>query len=328
MGEVAAGGIPATLALPGRGRRWPALVFVNGVTARGRTHPLVQRFARAAARAGVVALVPDPPGLATGELTDATVDGVCAATEWLCRRPDVQGGRAGLTGVSLGTTVSLLAAERPEFAPRVSVVAGLAPFTSLPSTICAATTGCFVEDGRPFAYPVSSFLSLVVGRSVIANLSSRQDREVLRARLLSVADDDPDPLAALRGVDDTTLAEETRAALAVLRNRDAKGFDPLLSALPHALRTTIDRLSPITRAEALRGIPVELASAPRDTYFPLSESKALLAVVPGARLTVTASLSHAIPAPTLRGLGEFRSLASFLSRTLELVASCARRAPR
>ena len=156
--EVDAGGVPATLALPGRGGRRPALVFVNGVTARGRAHPLVQRLARAAARAGIVALVPDPPGLATGEFTEETVDGVVGATEWLCERPEVAGGRAGLTGVSLGTTLALLAAERAEFAPRVSVVAGLAPFTSLPNTIRAGTTGRFVErvDRSPTRSPRSS----------------------------------------------------------------------------------------------------------------------------------------------------------------------------
>ncbi len=325
--EVTAGNVPATLALPGRGLPRPALVFVNGVTARGRAHPLVQRLAHAAARAGIVVLVPDPPGLATGELTEATVDGVVGATEWLCELPEVAGGRAGLTGVSLGTTLALLAAERAEFAPRVSVVAGLAPFTSLPNTIRAGTTGRFVEEGRPFAYPVSTFLSLVVGRSVIANLASDEDRERLRPPLLAVADDDPDPLAPIRALDPVPLEEDTRRALDLLVNRDPDRFDDLYAALPEVLRATIARLSPVARADALAGIPIELASSPRDAYFPLSESRALLAGLPDARLTVTAALDHAVPAPTLAALQEVRAFAAFLARVLELVARGADRAP-
>jgi hypothetical protein len=318
--DVDAGGVPATLALPGRGAHRPALVFVNGVTARGRAHPLVQRFARAVARAGIVALVPDPPGLAAGELTEATVEGVVAAARWLCGRPEVDRGRTALTGVSLGTTLSLLAAEEPELRPHVSVVAGLAPYTSLPNTIRAGTTGCFVEEGRPFAYPASSFLSLVVGRSVVANLTDDADRERLRPLLLAVADDDPDPLGPLGRVDRSTFGDEARAALDVLLNRDPERFDGLFDALPQVLRSKVDRLSPIVRADALAGVPIELASAPQDAYFPLSEPAALLGILPGARLTVTASLSHAIPAPTLTRLRGVHALASFLARTFALVA--------
>jgi pimeloyl-ACP methyl ester carboxylesterase len=318
--EVTGGGIPATLVLPAGGRQRPALVFLNGVTARGRAHPLVQRLAAALGRSGIAALVPDPPGLATGELTEATVDGVVGATRWLCGRQDVAEERAALAGVSLGTTLALLAAQRPELAPHVSCIAGIASFTSLPHTIRAGTTGCFVDRGRPFAYPSSSFLSLVVGRSVIANLTSTDDREHLRPLLLAVADDDPDPLAPLRAVDSRTLGDEARTALELLLNRDPDRFDDLYAALPTAFQAKVTALSPIERAQMLAGIPIELVSAPRDAYFPLCESQALLDVLPRCRLTVTTALAHAVPITTVGGLRGIHSFACFLARTLELVA--------
>src|SRR5207249_4258342 len=39
-------GQPTTLVRPGAGRSWRAVVFVNGVTRRGRHHPEVERLAR------------------------------------------------------------------------------------------------------------------------------------------------------------------------------------------------------------------------------------------------------------------------------------------
>ncbi|HXF98815.1 MAG TPA: hypothetical protein VNJ46_09420, partial [Gaiellaceae bacterium] len=63
-------GVPTTVALPpGEGPR-PALVFVNGVTERGRRHPAVRRLADALARVGLAAYVPDVHGLAAGEITE------------------------------------------------------------------------------------------------------------------------------------------------------------------------------------------------------------------------------------------------------------------
>jgi Subtilase family len=66
-------GVPTTVYRPGGGSRWPALVFLNGVTAPGRHHPDVERLAHALARIGVLVLVPDPPGLAEGEITKRTL---------------------------------------------------------------------------------------------------------------------------------------------------------------------------------------------------------------------------------------------------------------
>ena len=67
--------VPTRVFRPGRGVRWPTIVFVNGVTRRGRNHPTVRRLARALARSGFRVLVPAPPGLARGELTRSTLDG-------------------------------------------------------------------------------------------------------------------------------------------------------------------------------------------------------------------------------------------------------------
>lgn len=50
-------GVPTTVYRPGGGHSWPALVFLNGVTARGRHHPEVEQLAGALARVGFLSLI-------------------------------------------------------------------------------------------------------------------------------------------------------------------------------------------------------------------------------------------------------------------------------
>ena len=88
----------------------------------------------------------------------------------------------------------------------------------------------------------------------------------------------------------------------LLTNREPRRFDELYAALPAQIRATVEELSPLHAAARLRA-PVELATAPRDRYFPVAESRALAAASPNVRLTVTSLLAHATPRlePSLPG---------------------------
>jgi hypothetical protein len=63
-------------------------------------------------------------------------------------------------------------------------------------------------------------------------------------------------------------------------------------------------------------MPVELATSPRDDYFPVTESRSLARSAPHVRVTVTESLSHALPEPSLHGIGAAFSLDGFVVRGL------------
>jgi hypothetical protein len=62
--------------------------------------------------------------------------------------------------------------------------------------------------------------------------------------------------------------------------------------------------------------PVEIVTAPRDRYFPVAESRALVAATPHARLTVTSLLAHATPRLHPRYLTELGRLDGFFVRAL------------
>jgi hypothetical protein len=65
---------------------------------------------------------------------------------------------------------------------------------------------------------------------------------------------------------------------------------------------------------------VELASAPRDAYFPLGESQKLAAAT-GGRLTVTSTLDHAVPRPVAGDLRDLCRFGGWVVRSLGTAAT-------
>jgi pimeloyl-ACP methyl ester carboxylesterase len=319
--EIEVAGTPATLARPGGGDGpWPAILFVNGATRLGRKEPEVQDLARGLARAGYLVLVPDLKGLKDGELTDATVAATVAAARAVADRPDVRDGRVGLVGVSLGGTLALLAAENAELAGRVSLVSAITPYTDLKEVIRLATTGYRRQGNLLIPRPTAPYVGLVVARSLAAVLPASDFQRRLLAELEAVDDDDPDPLAALRALPLATLPADVRPVLELVANQDPRLFDQLYAALPAELKAGVARLSPITRAQRLR-MPVELASPPEDKYFPVSQSEALVAAAPDARLTVTRAFSHVLPEPSLAHPIDLLRLDGWVLRSLKAAAA-------
>lgn len=293
-------GVATTVYRPGKGSGWPALVFLNGVTARGRHHPDVERLAGALARVGFLVLVPDPPGLAQGEVTERTLAATAAVVQAAAERPDAAGGRVGILGVSVGASLGLLVAEQPSLADRITLVAGIAPYTDLANVARLATTGDTLEDGRLVPYATKSFLQLVTARSFVAALPPSPDRSMLLAELLRLHEGSPDPLALFRRLRPDQVAPSVRALVELFANRDPARFDRLYDALSPGLRASIVRLSPLAGAGELRA-PVEIATAPHDKYFPVAETQALARAAHHSRvsLTVTSTLHHAVPSLSL-----------------------------
>ncbi len=319
--DTVVAGVPTMVVRPGGGTRWPTIVFLNGVTARGRHHPDVQRLARGLARVGFLVLVPDPPGLARGEITEQTLAATVAVVRAAADRPDARGGRVGLIGVSVGGSLALLAAEDASLARRITIVAGIAPY-SVANTVRLATTGYTLENGRLLPYAAESFLPLVIARSLVGALPSSSDRSALLAQMLRLPDDAPNSLALFRRLRPERLDPSARALVELLANRDPSRFDRLYAALSPVLRASVERLSPLAGAARLRA-PVEIASAPHDKYFPLGETRALARAARDThvRLTVTSTLHHAIPSLSLSDIADLFRFDGWVVRMLQAARS-------
>jgi pimeloyl-ACP methyl ester carboxylesterase len=284
-------GRPALVAKPEGEGPWPALLFVNGTIREGRNYQPVQNLARGLARAGYLVVVPDLPGLTTDEITEETVSSTVEMARAVADRPDAESGRVGLIGVSTGATLALLIAEDEEVRDRVSVVAGVAPYTDIQTVLNIATTGHYRDGEEYVPYEADPFLSYVIAKSMLAALSPGEDRDALRAELEEIDRLDPDPLAGLRARPTGDLSPEARSVVELLANEDPERFDEFYEALPSEIREKMERLSPLAGDERIAA-PVELASGPEDKYFPVSESFALGSIAADHRVTVTEAIDH------------------------------------
>jgi hypothetical protein len=312
--DVRVAGVPTTIALPPGGGRHPAVVFLNGATAAGRHEPHVERLTKALGEAGFVAVVPDPPGLAQGALTPNTLHALEAVVVAVSRWRDVS--RTGLLGVSVGCSLGLVAAEDRLASLHLSAIGCLAPFTDLRGVIMMALTGSYPEGHGKFeTYHPNAFVSLVIARSLTAAMPAGAARAALLSHLLAVSDNSGRPLAGLAALPTAGLDPPELALLRLLENRDPARFAGLYARLPESVREGIAELSPIEGAGRLH-VPVEIASSPHDTYFPLVQYPPFLRAVPTAHLTVTSILGHAVPHPSLGNLGGLARLDGFAVHTL------------
>jgi pimeloyl-ACP methyl ester carboxylesterase len=309
--ERVVGGAPSTVVRPGAGEGpWPAIVFVNGATRRGRHHPTVQRLARGLARAGFIVVVPDLPGLRLGEITNTTAAATIRVARATADSPDARDGRVGFYGVSVGATLALLAAQSRALANRVTVVGGEAPWVDLRRIVRLTTTGWY--DGE--RYETDPYAKLAAARSLAAALAPGAERARLLRQLETIDDNHPAPLA---GLDPAEYRGAAAALATLLTNRSVRRFSALYARLPARQRAAVRSLSPLERASRLR-MPIELATAPHDKYFPPAESYALAHAAPHVRVTVTSTLEHAVPELSLGDVADLGRFNAFVVRYLRL----------
>lgn len=315
-------GVPTLVARPGGEGPHPAIVFMNGAVPPGREEPTVNDLAEGLARAGYAVYVPDVEGLRTGEISLETVSETVEVAREVSEEPETSGGQVGLVGVSVGASLALLAAADEDVGERVSVVAAVAPYTDLENVLRLATTETYPAEDGSFRFETPPYLRLLTARSLVTMLPEGEERAALLTLIPEIrhyyppADEADEPLAALPAfavVNEGDLDPETGSVLEVLTNDDPERFDELYADLPPRMRDEIQALSPVTGAARISA-PVEVASAPRDRYFPVAESEELEAEVPEFTLTVTPAMDHAEPEPA--DIPGFLELNGFVVRSL------------
>jgi pimeloyl-ACP methyl ester carboxylesterase len=314
--DVTVAGNPALVARPAGEGAWPAIFLVNGTVRKGRKLPEVRNLAEGFARAGYLVVVPDLPGLTEDRLTPQTADAATQVTREISGRPDVEDGKVALVGVSTGATLALLAVEDPALRGKVSLVAGVAPYSNIKTVLSLATTGHYRRpDGELVRYEATPFLSYVVGRSLVAALPPGEDKRTLAAELERAGRESPDPLSSLSSRRTDILGAGAKSVVGLLANRDPERFDALYADLPEEVRHDLEELSPLAGTGRIR-VPVELATGPHDKYFPTSQSYALERVAPQRRVTVTGALDHTKLEFSLGDIPAFATFDAFVVRSL------------
>src|ERR671913_1106174 len=286
-------GNPSLVVRPAGERPWPAIFLVNGTVREGRKLPEVRNLAEGFARAGYLVVVPDLPGLTEGKITPDTARETVEVAREVSARPDVEDREVALVGVSTGATLALLAAEKASLEGRISVVAGIAPYSNIRTVVNIATPGHYRRsNGELIPYEAHSFLPYVIAHSLVAALPPGEDRRTLSRELASIDREDRDPLDDLRWRGTEDLEAEAASVIRLLANEDPERFEDLYGELPEGVRADLRQLSPLAGTGRIH-VPVELATGPHDKYFPPSQSYRLEHIASEHRVTVTEALDHA-----------------------------------
>jgi len=261
-------------------------------------------------------------------ITPKTVQETTQVAHKISTRSDTEGGKVALVGVSTGATLALLAAEDPALKGKVSVIAGVAPFSNIRTVLSVATTGHYRSDeGEMVRYEATPFLSYVVARSLVAALPPGEDRRTLSGELEKVGRENRHPLSDLRSRQTDDLGPGAKSVVALLANRDPERFDALYAALPEEVRDDLEELSPLSGTGRVRA-PVDLATGPHDKYFPPSESYGLKRVAPQRQVTVTGALDHAKLDVSPGDVPAFATFDGFVVRSLRAARDDYYSAPR
>jgi len=184
------GRLVADVYRPKDGDAHGAMVMSVGAAPRIRDHPGVVRLSTAAARAGMVVMIPqlyypfqenvlpeDVQGLVNAFGTN--VEEIVASFQWLREQPYVDPDRVGVFGASAGAGIGLVAAADPRIRREVDFFASLGTYYDLVDLISAITTESVYYDGR--SEPWEPWLESihVLYNSIISYLPDAEDREIL-----------------------------------------------------------------------------------------------------------------------------------------------------
>jgi acetyl esterase/lipase len=252
------------LTLPAGPGPHPAVVLALGAEAAGPDDPRVVRLTDAMARLGIGVLYPLSPQLAAGVVEPPEIERLVGAWRALAADPRVRPERVAFVGLSVGGSLSLVAAADLRIAHEVWFVLAIGPYAHAGLLAAETASGVFAADDGRHEWEPRAITRRVLLRSLTQALSD----EERAAALLQPA-----------GYDEATR----RLAVA-----DA------------GLAAWIAALSPIGHLGGLTA-PLYLLHDRDDRFVPWSHSEQIAAVRPPEVYHRTEIFEHVDPQPDSLG---------------------------
>jgi predicted esterase len=317
-------------AVPHAGRALPGWVVLHGLTATGREHPALDRFARALAATRSVVMVPDiPEWRALRVATAISIPTIRSAIRDLAQRAEVDHERVGAIGFSFGATQAIVAAADRSVEQVLSGLAAWGGFRDVHRLFRFGITGEHEFDGVPYQVDPDPYGRWIMGANYLTGIPGFEDYQDVAVALHGLAREagrrrvyawdpsyDPDKVNARSG-----LVAEHQSVFDLFAPLSGRPVHDLVRAhhIAHGLADAALRAEPLLDpGPALAALRTRtlVAHGRDDRLVPFTESLRLVRELRSdalERCTITALFAHSGGTEKgLRGFGRAREAARFL----------------
>jgi acetyl esterase/lipase len=275
---------------PGDDDRHGAFVFAMGAPPLDRDDDRLVKLADAAARGGLVMMIPFSEDLDNELVAPEEVDALVAAFQFLRQQDYVKPDKIGYVGVSVGASLALLAASDGRIEDDVDFVVAFGGYYDAVDLLTAVTTETISYDGRVESWEPERHTVRVMSKQIILRLEDARDREILWR--IFVQREPPS------SADLALLSPQGYASYEFLSNRDPSRAEDLLEGLPPSALEALRLLSPSRRIEDVTA-ELFILHDQGDRFIPYVESRRLrdrLAGRENVHYTELAIFEHVEPA--------------------------------
>jgi dienelactone hydrolase len=260
------------------------VVLLHGVHHLGIEDPRLWNLARALAGAGVLVMTPELQDLADYRVTVRTIDVIGDSAVVLSTRMQRE---VGLIGLSFAGGLSLLAAAKPEYAPKVGFVLAIGAHDDMGRVARFFASNVIARpDGTESTLAAHEYGVLVLAYAHLEDFFSPRDVPVAREALREWLWEQPDAIKAAAALSPAGQKEFDE----LLHHRDLLRNALLQEITLH--KDEMEAVSPHGHMAALHA-PVYLLHGAGDTVIPASETLWLAKDVPPQDLK-TSLVSNAL----------------------------------
>lgn len=294
--------------------RGEGIVVAHGVHYRGIDEARLVPFARGLAESGLSVLTPELTDLADYRITSSGVGVIRDAVRYLAAdREHVSSERVGLLGVSFAGGLSLVAAEEPATAERLSFVTSVGGHHDLRHVLHFLIHDEIVTPHGIMPLKAHEYGLVVLLYGNLEQFVPASDVAVMRSGLKAWLQEDR---KAARELAKARATPEANRLWELLEAGKLQTLAPRLDALLEAQQAQLTASSPAGRLAAM-SVPVYLLHGAHDNVIPPSETDAAALELGTARhLALVSPLIEHVEVSKSAGLGDQLALVSFMAQLL------------